>query len=170
MPVFSVILTLGVPSFYGTRLVIRVSSFTVSHARVLPPLPPVPPCSSVQSARCLTQRLAIELLTLPLCLNSSYGSQSLQMSSYKPLQDLITNNISGFFFSKPLSVRGFYGSDGKESACNVGDTGLTLGWEDPLEKGMATHSSILAWKIPCTVHGVANSWTRRATDTTVHSL
>ena len=23
-----------------------------------------------------------------------------------------------------------------------------LGWEDPLEKGMATHSSILAWKIP----------------------
>ena len=31
-----------------------------------------------------------------------------------------------------------------------------LGWEDPLKKGMATHSSILAWRIPCqsTVHGV----------------
>ena len=28
--------------------------------------------------------------------------------------------------------------DGEESTCNVGD----LGWEDPLEKGMATHSSI----------------------------
>jgi len=26
----------------------------------------------------------------------------------------------------------------------------TLGWEDPLEKGMAIHSSILAWKIPWT--------------------
>ena len=26
----------------------------------------------------------------------------------------------------------------------------SLGWEDPPEKGMATHSSILAWKIPCT--------------------
>ena len=26
----------------------------------------------------------------------------------------------------------------------------SLGWEDPLEKEMATHSSILAWKIPCT--------------------
>ena len=26
----------------------------------------------------------------------------------------------------------------------------SLGWENPLEKGMATHSSILAWKIPCT--------------------
>ena len=26
----------------------------------------------------------------------------------------------------------------------------TLSWEDPLEKGMDTHSSILAWRIPCT--------------------
>ena len=24
----------------------------------------------------------------------------------------------------------------------------SLGWEDPLEKGMATHSSVLAWRIP----------------------
>ena len=37
----------------------------------------------------------------------------------------------------------------------------SLGWEDPLEKGKATHSSILAWRIPwTTVHGVANSQTR----------
>ena len=28
--------------------------------------------------------------------------------------------------------------------------GRSLGWEDPLEEGMATHSSILAWKIPRT--------------------
>ena len=27
---------------------------------------------------------------------------------------------------------------------------LSLGWEDPLEKGMATHSSILAWRTPQT--------------------
>ena len=33
----------------------------------------------------------------------------------------------------------------KEYVCNVGDQGLTPGWKDPLEKGMATHSSILAW-------------------------
>ena len=39
---------------------------------------------------------------------------------------------------------------GKESACNAGDLGLIPGWEDPLEKGMATHSSILAWRIPWT--------------------
>ena len=43
----------------------------------------------------------------------------------------------------------------------------SLGWEDPLEEGMATYSSILAWMIPmdrgalwATVHGVAKSWTR----------
>ena len=42
------------------------------------------------------------------------------------------------------------GSDGKESACNSGDTVQSLGREDPLEKGIATHSSILVWRIPWT--------------------
>ena len=40
----------------------------------------------------------------------------------------------------------------------------SLGQEDPLEEEMATHSSILAWRIPWTeeptVHGVAKSWIR----------
>ena len=43
----------------------------------------------------------------------------------------------------------------------------SLGWEDPLEEGMAIHSSILAWRIPmdrgawwATVHGVTKSQTR----------
>ena len=42
----------------------------------------------------------------------------------------------------------------------------SLGWEDPLDEGMAIHSSILAWKIPrdkgtwrARVHGVAKSQT-----------
>ena len=46
----------------------------------------------------------------------------------------------------------------------------SLGWDDPLEEGMATHSNILAWRIPvdrgawwAAVHGVAES------DTTAHS-
>ena len=30
----------------------------------------------------------------------------------------------------------------------------SLGWEDPLEKGMATHSSVLAWRIPWTVYSM----------------
>ena len=33
-----------------------------------------------------------------------------------------------------------------------------LGWEDPLEKGMATHSSILAWRIPWTEETGGGSW------------
>ena len=41
------------------------------------------------------------------------------------------------------------GSDDKESACSAETWVQFLGWEDPLEKGMATHSSILAWIIPC---------------------
>ena len=43
----------------------------------------------------------------------------------------------------------------------------SLGWEDSLEEGMATHSSVLAWRIPrdrgawrSAVHGVVKSWTR----------
>ena len=54
------------------------------------------------------------------------------------------------------------GSDGKESSCIAG----YLGREDPLEKEMATHSSILAWRSPwteelgTTVHGVTKSWTQ----------
>ena len=36
------------------------------------------------------------------------------------------------------------------NAGDIRDVGLILGLEDPLEKGMATHSSILAWRIPWT--------------------
>ena len=69
------------------------------------------------------------------------------------------------------------GSDGKESA--VQETHVrSSSREDPLEKGMATHSGILAWRIPWTeepgglqpmglqrawqgiVHGVPKSWTQ----------
>ena len=42
------------------------------------------------------------------------------------------------------------GSDGKESACNAGDPGSIRGSERSPEKGMATHSSTLAQKIPWT--------------------
>ena len=40
------------------------------------------------------------------------------------------------------------GSEGKVSVCIAGDWVRSLGQEDPLEKEMATHSSVLAWKIP----------------------
>ena len=40
------------------------------------------------------------------------------------------------------------GPAGKEATCNVGDLDSIPGWEDPLEKEKATHSNILAWRIP----------------------
>ena len=40
----------------------------------------------------------------------------------------------------------------------------SLGWEDPLEKRRATHSSILTWRIPWTVY----PWGRKELDTTKH--
>ena len=40
------------------------------------------------------------------------------------------------------------GTDGEEAACSAGNLGSIPGQEDPLEKGMATHSSILTWEIP----------------------
>ena len=67
------------------------------------------------------------------------------------------------------------GSDGKASAYNVGDPGIEPGGrsksnlqEDPLEKGMATHSSTLAWKIPWTEERDAGycPWGRKESGTT----
>ena len=58
------------------------------------------------------------------------------------------------------------GSESKESASNAIDlySIQSLGWEDPLEEGIETHSSILVWRIPmdraawwATLHGVAKS-------------
>ena len=61
------------------------------------------------------------------------------------------------------------GSDGEKPTCSPvkQETWVrSLDWEDLLEEGMATDSSILAWRIPmdrgalwATVHGVAKSWT-----------
>ena len=51
----------------------------------------------------------------------------------------------------PLASMGFPGgSDGKESACNAGDLGSIPGLGRSLEKGTATQTSILAWRIPWT--------------------
>ena len=66
------------------------------------------------------------------------------------------------------------GTVGKNPPASAGDVGWSLGWEDPLEKEMATHSSMLAWKIPWTeepgrlqVHGgQSQAW---LSDSTVNS-
>ena len=90
------------------------------------------------------------------------GRRCLQERVWK----LVLNGVSKISLGFPG------GSVGKESACNLGDLGLipglerSAGWKDPLEEGMATHSSILDWRIPvdrgtwwAAVHGVTKSWT-----------
>ena len=59
------------------------------------------------------------------------------------------HNLSFLLFHFILASVGFPGgSAGKESAHDAGDLGSIPGLEDPLEKGKATLSSILAWRIP----------------------
>ena len=66
----------------------------------------------------------------------AHGFPWLQSPNYNFL--LILNKV--YLLEKYLAG----GSDCKESTLNAGD----LGRKDPLEKGMATHSSILLWRIP----------------------
>ena len=60
------------------------------------------------------------------------------------------NSTYLYFDSHSVGFPG--GSDSKEFTCNVGDLGSEGPWvgKIPLEKGMATHSNILAWRIPWT--------------------
>ena len=64
------------------------------------------------------------------------------------------SSVHGIFQARVLewgaiAFSGFPGSSAdKESACNTGDLSSIPGSEDPLEKGLAIHSSILVWRIP----------------------
>ena len=58
---------------------------------------------------------------------------------------------------------------GKESTFSAGNLCRSLDWEDPLEKGMAPHSSLLAWRIPWTEEtGLVgySPWGRKELDAT----
>ena len=85
-------------------------------------------------------QIALRFLTIALHFNSDY--------SFPGGSDLVKSHCTAL-------------------ACNAGDLGSILGWEDPLVKGMTTHSSILAWRIPmgrgvwrATAYGVAKNLTR----------
>ena len=68
----------------------------------------------------------------------------------QPLQQQKSENPKGYI----LMEKGFLGGSVIRICLPMQETKETwvwsLGWEDPLEKGMATHSSILAWEIPWT--------------------
>ena len=78
------------------------------------------------------------------------------------IRSLIGDVLHAMWYNQKKKKRknlssGFYGlgfpcdSTGKESPRMWETWVLSLGWEDPLEKRKATHSSILAWRIPWTV-------------------
>ena len=91
---------------------------------------------------------------------------SLVVESRLPVQwlDSITNTMD-MNLSKPQEF--FPVAQMVKNLPSMQETwGRSLGWEDPLEEGMATHSSLPAWRIPmdrgawwATVHGIANIWT-----------
>ena len=75
-------------------------------------------------------------------------------SSYKPPllpRHSVFHWIKTFKIIAYPTYPGFPGSSvSKEPACHCRRQVQSLGWEDPLEKEMATHSNILAWEIPWT--------------------
>ena len=69
---------------------------------------------------------------------------------FKRERTIFSTNAAGII-EWPNAKKGFPGgSDSKESACNVEDLGSIPALEDLLTEGMATHSSILTWRIPRT--------------------
>ena len=63
-------------------------------------------------------------------------------------------------------MRGFPGgSEGEEPACKAGDLSQSLGWEYHVEEPVATHSSVLAWRIPWTEEpGGYSLWGHKESD------
>ena len=77
------------------------------------------------------------------------SSLGLVISFFFPFYlSLIYNDIFGIKLRYTIKCGFPGGSDGKESACKPETWVQSLGWEDPLEEGMATHASILACRIP----------------------
>ena len=73
------------------------------------------------------------------------------MHTYIQMHVCISMCMHGHIPTCIIYIQGFCGgSDGKESAYKAGDRVWSLGQEDPLEMGMATHSCIPAWRIPGT--------------------
>ena len=87
-----------------------------------------------------------------VCSTMGFPDSSLDKESICNAGDTGSIPGSGRSVSTPVFLGFPCGSAGKEATCNARDPWVwSLGWEDPLEKGKATHSSILAWRILWTV-------------------
>ena len=72
-----------------------------------------------------------------------------------------------FLFHRPGLFTGFWAAGSQTPHTCTLSVMRSLGWEDPLEEGMATHSSVLAWRIPGqrSLEG-CSPWARKESDTT----
>ena len=90
------------------------------------------------------------LVPLTLTLNLYLNSTTSASSQLFPPWSSTVNNYHHLLTGLPAS-KGFHGDSVVKNLPAKQETWIqSLGWEDLLEKGMATHSSILAWRIPWT--------------------
>ena len=78
---------------------------------------------------------------MTMALDYFYNKEGKALTSHLSIFDFTIQQIESSSY-----MLGTGGSDGKESACSAGDPGSIPGQEDPLDKEMATHSSILDWE------------------------
>ena len=98
------------------------------------------------------------------------------MEYYPPMKEKEWNNATVWMDLE--IIKGFSGGSGVKNPPAMQETRVcSLGWEDPLEKGLATHSRILAWERPWTEKpgglqsmGLQKSWTWLSDYTTAKRL
>ena len=110
-----------------------------------PWIEPEPSAVKAWSPNCWTVR------ELPVAMFSDWGQCTLLDLNILSHWSTLVMLSDTHHYPPPRHKEGFpCVSDGKEPACSEGDQGLISGSGSTLEKGKATHSSILAWRIPWT--------------------
>ena len=117
---------------------------------------PFPVLASCASADSRTRIISLSSFCRYVCGNNNYSSNDAKkVLPWERVPRSWRQKIS--WLHKPAVLNSITntqglpsGSGGKESTCNAGDMGSIPGQEDPLEEEMATHSSVLDWKIPWT--------------------
>ena len=109
-------------------------------------------CLEVYFPHCLRKWSLLSSVWLKIFFKSTLSIFSYMIISLLDLESLFTSNNYIIFYCFPLDfMRASLVAQMVKCLPAVRETRVwSLGWEDPLEKEMATHSSTLAWKIPWT--------------------
>ena len=104
-------------------------------------------------------------MLLEFSLSCNSGNSGCSTRDKSPKREILLNPLVVIFFStqmdkflSPVTHFGFPGAQSEKNPPAMRETWVwSLGWEDPLEEGMVTHSSILAWQTP-TDRGAWGGW------------